>query len=185
MENSFYYFFSATPQVLGGVLALFGIFMIFKIERLQIEILGLSKNIQSEIMTVNNSKGLINWVMLNEFFDAFQESNSIENFESINYNAQRLEIWIKEQGAGNSKYFKGCSTIITKTGIRKLIIKESAVATKYIICTIILCLGILPFGNWIIVHPVFLWTFFATVITMLVYCFSKFYNVFRLSLGVS
>ena len=34
MKDSFYYFFSATPQVLGAILALFGVFVIFKIDNL-------------------------------------------------------------------------------------------------------------------------------------------------------
>jgi len=39
MENSFYYFFSATPQVLATILALFGFFLIFKIQALKDELI--------------------------------------------------------------------------------------------------------------------------------------------------
>lgn len=39
MENSFYYFFSATPQVLGGLIALTGVFVIFKLEANKRELL--------------------------------------------------------------------------------------------------------------------------------------------------
>jgi len=38
MSNSFYYFFSTTPQVLAAILALFGVFVIFKIQTLEIKI---------------------------------------------------------------------------------------------------------------------------------------------------
>ena len=40
MSDSFYYFFSATPQVLGGILALFGVFVIFKIQTIKAELIA-------------------------------------------------------------------------------------------------------------------------------------------------
>lgn len=43
MSNSFYYFFSATPQVLGGVLALFGVFVIFKIQTIKTSLLSVGE----------------------------------------------------------------------------------------------------------------------------------------------
>ena len=46
MESSFYYFFSSTPQVLGGVLALFGVFVIFKIQALKDELLVQASDIR-------------------------------------------------------------------------------------------------------------------------------------------
>ena len=45
MSNSFYYFFSATPQVLAGILALFGVFIIFKIQTLKSELIGIGQYI--------------------------------------------------------------------------------------------------------------------------------------------
>ena len=47
-NNSFYYFFSTVPQVLGAVLALFGVFVIFKIQTIQQDLLGLAKSIMDE-----------------------------------------------------------------------------------------------------------------------------------------
>ena len=44
MSNSFYYFFSAIPQVLGGILALFGVFVIFKLQLFENQLLGMSRN---------------------------------------------------------------------------------------------------------------------------------------------
>ena len=45
MENSFYYFFSAVPQVLGGVLALFGVFVLYKIQTLKDEQVSIASDI--------------------------------------------------------------------------------------------------------------------------------------------
>lgn len=39
MENSFFYFFSATPQALAAILALFGFFLVFKLQSLKEEML--------------------------------------------------------------------------------------------------------------------------------------------------
>jgi hypothetical protein len=48
MENSFYYFFSATPQVLGGILALFGVFVIYRIQAITSELKGICQYIIDE-----------------------------------------------------------------------------------------------------------------------------------------
>ena len=45
MSNSFYYFFSSTPQVLGAILALFGVFVLFKIEIIKAHLIGIGKSI--------------------------------------------------------------------------------------------------------------------------------------------
>ncbi|MEI6048534.1 MAG: hypothetical protein WCS03_06515 [Bacteroidota bacterium] len=45
MENSFYYFFSSTPQVLGGIWALFGVFVLFKIQSLTTDLISISKEL--------------------------------------------------------------------------------------------------------------------------------------------
>ncbi len=50
MNNSFYYFYSATPQVLSGVLALFGVFVIFKIQTIKSEILSIGLNIYENLI---------------------------------------------------------------------------------------------------------------------------------------
>jgi hypothetical protein len=54
MENSFYYFFSAVPQVLGGVLALFGVFVVFKVQSLKSQLLGIAKTFVQKRDTFNN-----------------------------------------------------------------------------------------------------------------------------------
>jgi hypothetical protein len=42
-SNSFYYFFSATAQVSGGILALYAVFVVFKIKTRKDELLGLGQ----------------------------------------------------------------------------------------------------------------------------------------------
>lgn len=45
MSNSFYYFFSATPQVLAAILALFGVFVVFKLQSVQSRLVGIGQTI--------------------------------------------------------------------------------------------------------------------------------------------
>jgi len=47
MTNSFYYFFSATPQVLAAILALFGVFVIFKVQTIKSELLAFGQVINN------------------------------------------------------------------------------------------------------------------------------------------
>jgi hypothetical protein len=49
MSNSFYYFFSAVPQVLSGILALFGVFVIFKVQTLKSHLFGIVPAILNEM----------------------------------------------------------------------------------------------------------------------------------------
>jgi hypothetical protein len=45
MENAYYYFFSATPQVLAGIIALFGVFVLFKLQALSNELSPIANNL--------------------------------------------------------------------------------------------------------------------------------------------
>ena len=45
MLDTFYYFFSAVPQVLAGILAMFGVFTIFKLQAMQGNLIGLGDEI--------------------------------------------------------------------------------------------------------------------------------------------
>ena len=49
MDDSFFYFFSTVPQVLGAVIGLFGIFVLFKIQILKEEIIEVSKDLKNSI----------------------------------------------------------------------------------------------------------------------------------------
>lgn len=49
MENSFYYFFSAVPQVLAAAMGLFGLFVLFKIQVLKDEILEVSTDLKNTL----------------------------------------------------------------------------------------------------------------------------------------
>ena len=64
MENSssFYYFFSATPQVLAGILALFGVFVIFKIQTIRKQLTGIGQSIIDEVTRLK----ITHTVILNE-----------------------------------------------------------------------------------------------------------------------
>ena len=62
MSNSFYYFFSATPQVLAGILALFGVFVIFKIQTIRKQLTGIGQSIIDEVTRLK----ITHTVILNE-----------------------------------------------------------------------------------------------------------------------
>ncbi len=53
MSNSFYYFFSAVPQVMGGILALFGVFIVFKIQAIESNIIGIGQSLLERFRRLN------------------------------------------------------------------------------------------------------------------------------------
>lgn len=69
MENSFYYFFSATPQVLSAVLALFGVFVLFKIQSLTTDLISIGKELLHWLQTYTV-------IMVNR--ESFEEISSLE-----------------------------------------------------------------------------------------------------------
>lgn len=61
MTNSFYYFFSAAAQVLAAILALFGVFVIFKIQSLTSELLEEGRKLEHIVtskISLFNEKGV-------------------------------------------------------------------------------------------------------------------------------
>lgn len=56
-SNSFYYFFSAVPQVMGSVLALFGVFVLFKLSEVKSQMIGICKTIIKETIDYKYKDG--------------------------------------------------------------------------------------------------------------------------------
>jgi hypothetical protein len=179
MENSFYYFFSAVPQVLGGILALFGVFVLFKIQALTTELTSSAtkladyaydysdKNDDSTILSIRNnfSKTLRTWI------------NS-RNIDKIKY--------ILDMNADNklkqAHYYKSFS-IEFDEGYRiyKELIRRTINSTAFTAGIIIFCLAIIPLGNWIICYPAILIAIFIAVIVCVIIAFRLLLTILKKS----
>jgi hypothetical protein len=168
MNNSFYYFFSSTPQVLGGVLALFGVFIIFKIQSSRSLLIGIAQTIINENSRYNSTnpddykliKGrvLVKPVVA-ELQDAINKGDTKEINNIIKYIDNPRLIIHKE------RYVK------TYHSLRSLI-RNTIIWSVFTAIAIVICLLILPFGCNILNHPRILNTLFCIVLFFIIGCFS-------------
>ena len=95
MSNSFYYFFSAVPQVLAAILALFGVFVVFKIQNTETQLIAIGKSLKSLVwdlikksteFKLTKSKSTI--LYYGEFAEALDRND-------INRMKSNMELWIK------------------------------------------------------------------------------------------
>jgi|WetSurMetagenome_2_1015567.scaffolds.fasta_scaffold399711_1 hypothetical protein len=175
MENSFYYFFSAVPQVLGGILALFGVFIIFKLQTLNGEI-------------------LIKGGEFVQYYIGHTKTPDPTSSAILEINAYKLRDAIK---SGNLKLFK-----ILLDNIRDDLIKESEKYIElnnlyklgpnlqdatiiYSILTaaiIVICLSIIPFSQFFQNHTGLLKLAFGLTIFLIIICFVYLINILNTSL---
>ena len=145
MNNYFYYFFSTVPQVLGAVLALFGVFVVFKIQTIKDDLLGLAQAIRDrtrvyvyEGLLIDKCKDVSPTEFL-RYIDELIQRNGIDTlvkkFAELSPNLA-FESQIKQYSA-NYEVLKGLT--------RKTIIWSLFTAS-----TIFLCVIILAFANYIL-----------------------------------
>jgi len=176
LSNSFYYFFSAVPQILGAVLALFGVFVLFKLQSLSTEIIG----------------------ELPSFYN-FLNTRTIQ--EDQDAEERRIDLWYDVEKGIRTKNIKALKTSVDANApaIAKYkdiigytekfykvyseydwLIKQTIRASTFTAAIIITCLVILPLSGLIIPHPYLLYGLFtitvlsvARTFTMLVIILKK------------
>jgi hypothetical protein len=179
MENSFYYFFSATPQVLAGILALFAVFVIFKVQSLTRELLALAtylhNTIENKFDKDDNSdqkrkKVDLAWAIKRNI----ETENIVQLHEAINnYN--------NEIHTDNKIYKIRKERFDTVYAKKQNLINDTIKASKITGFTIISCLGILPFGKIIICHTIIICTIFLVVLVYVGIIFNRLLTILKKS----
>lgn len=187
MVNSFYYFFSATPQVLGGVLALFGVFVVFKIQELKAQLIGLLQTLHN----LYERKPFYDIIDLDQpIFDRIYQSLKIGNplipikdVKSIkskvlhltaDYNREKellegskysdeYESLLKKIDK-NDSYFIVLNNFDTVFKNYESIINSTIKWSIFTASTIVICLSIIPFGVFLLDHPILLKLLFLFLI---------------------
>ena len=156
--NSFYYFFSATPQVLAAILALFGLFVVFKIQDIKNQLLGIGQSIIDEVQSPVNWKKRYS---LNASKDNFQSVPEFKN--KINErNIKELQNLIHQIEHPSYTIFKDKYNELYSS--RENLINNT---TRWSIVTaiiIVFCLVILFLDNCILNHTTILYILFAILI---------------------
>lgn len=179
MENSFYYFFSATPQVLGGTLALFGVFVIFKIQALKDELL-IEAKFSERILSYYSEKGETDKAseIRGKIISKILEALPIKDIKSINdaLNMDVNNLLAKLDTFNNTKL--EFTILFTR---HQNLINETLKSSKFTAIIVVFCLVLLPFGKWIICYPVILMLIFIAVIICVAIIFYKLYEILKKS----
>jgi|GEM_PF-4429554 len=176
MENSFFYFYSATPQVLGGILALFGVFVIFKLQTIKNQLIGIGQAIIDE---VNRRNKLSNPIRLSDKLDTSIILNSLKkaiNRDDINELKTAIGL-IESQDFGTSwrKY-------MDVYDFYKSLIRNTLALSIFTASVIVLCLIIIPFAENILCNTTILYTLFILVIICIITCFAGLIIILKKSL---
>lgn len=169
MENAYYYFFSAVPQVLAGVMALFGVFVLFKLQSLSNELSEIVKtlwqdfkysNIQetSDISEIRSKLSVL-------LYDAF----NIKSFKALADYFKTFDDKIFSKYPNYTAYQKRFKTIYNTY---EDILKRTIFATTFTGIIIIICLALLPFAKFLSCNYVLVFSLFTIIIicVSIVFC---------------
>lgn len=171
MSNSFYYFFSTVPQVLGGVLALFGVFVVFKIQTIKSELLGFGKFVSMEI------KGHTDRVISSLENDdvAKQINNAVDSGDIHEIKAIFHMINNHDYATYSNKYFELFEFL---DDLKTETISWSTIS----VILIILCLLAFPFTNLIINCSIILYGSMFFTIILISICLIKLITILQKAL---
>lgn len=174
MENSFYYFFSAVPQVLGGVLALFGVFVVFKIQTFKSQLLGIGNAVILKIQDKINVSEIINnedkqTTLTN--IQTYIEKSDVEGLSEIMKLLNNTQVTI----------FRDNYQIVHL--LLKDLITKTIKASIYTALVVFFSLSLIPFGTFFLNHILLLYFLFAVVILAIGGCFYLFVSILKIALN--
>jgi hypothetical protein len=157
MSNSFYYFFSATPQVLGGILALFGVFVIFKIQSLRNELITIGKTMISNVENYSDQSDGILSIQIKAHTTFAVNRNDLKGLKSA------FDIFSNKNNYFYKEFYRVYSSY-------KSIIRRTIYLSVFTAFIIFLCLSVLPFGTFILCHAYLVYYLFFIVIDSIFIC---------------
>jgi len=182
LSNSFFYFFSATPQVLAAIMALFGVFIIYKMQALKdeliviaSEVLKLLESFSFPLLDVEEEKRR---TAIAAFSDAIQHKylffvnsviNGIPNFldeDAIRKSTAKVII---------SRFNNGFS-------LHQFLFKSTIFLSSFTAFLIIACLSTIPLGCFLLTHLVLLNWIYGIIIISLVLCFVGLIIILKIAL---
>lgn len=174
MENSFYYFFSATPQVLGAVLALFGVFVLFKIQSLTTDLISIGNELLKWLQLY--SQNMVNKESFEEIYNLESDISKSILTRDIRYLSKSI---VKNRILKDTTSLEICSRFDNVYLIYKKLVDRTIHSSKITGIIIISCLLIIPFGKWIYCKPVLLFSLFFIIILSVGYILYNFYVILK------
>jgi hypothetical protein len=179
LSNSFYYFYSATPQVLGGIMALFAVFVIFKIQALKDELLSLAQYLHNtlhgisekgESAEMQKKRGKLAW----EIKRNIEAKNIVQVYEAIKRYNDELHTTNKVYKVRKERFDDVYS-------IKENLVSDTITASTITAFIVLFCLGILPFGKLVICHTIFMGIIFGVVLLCVGIIFYKLLSILKKS----
>jgi hypothetical protein len=159
MANSFYYFFSSTPQVLGGILALFGVFVVFKIQNSKTVLFGIGQSIfdlsnerfrmQFPGLDASTTSDIIGFIQKGDTNGLYNTVKKISSESYLNLKIRYISVY---------------------DNLQKLI-KRTILWSIITTMTIIICLSAIPFSSNILNHLQLFYTIIGVTLILVVICF--------------
>ena len=177
MSNSFYYFFSATSQVLGTVLALFGVFVIFRIQSIKDNMIGIGQSLLERLERLSAKQSQSFKLPQGYTFANYKRTlkNAITR-KDIDNLKDKIELNTNQQ----YKYYN--RNIIKLENLLNDLIKNTIRWSISTAVFIIICLLILPFGNFFLCHKCFLYSIFLIAISGITFIFFNLISILKNSL---
>lgn len=183
--NSFYYFFSAVPQVLGGILALFGVFVIFKIQTLKSQLLSIGQSIYDKGDNLIRTTGVIfsKEIGNTSFLFVLERGLKKNNINDLKYVIDMIDDDLDEGNIIQALHFKlyhenYCEVFDTLQSLINSTIKWSV----FTACIIVFCLAVIPFGNLILKHTTIQYILFNVLIVCIILCFYGLISILKKAL---
>ncbi|HVN57587.1 MAG TPA: hypothetical protein VMT63_04765 [Bacteroidales bacterium] len=164
INSSFYYFFSTTPQVLGAILALFGVFVIFKIQSMKSQLFGMGQTIIDDYWI---KWGKSNALILNDNIgndDIITELNLSISRNSLSSLDNTINLVENKEFALYVKSFNNMN------GFLKSLVNETILWSAFTSLTLFISLLIIPCGNFLLSHKTLLTTSFIFILICIFMC---------------
>lgn len=167
MENSFFYFFSATPQVLGAVLALFGVFVVFKLQSLKTLLIDIAKDVVKVLDHFQPNK-----VDIDKIYKAIDENKMEDLYKTISILSDgffAIELNLTAPLGTIINYGNNKVRFVTLYFIYRNIIDTTITTTIFTVVIIVTCLAMLPFVHILKDCPIILYSICGIVIICIIY----------------
>jgi hypothetical protein len=176
MENSFYYFFSAVPQVLAAIMVMFGVIIMYKIADIKSSLIGSGKIIL-DLLKQYPKKRISKKYTNKEIIKNLEYSLVQGKVGLVSIDISYIEL-IK-----NDKYKFVVRLYDAQRKFLLALIKETIIMTLLTSTTIIICLTIIPFGEKILKDSAAKDSSYITIGILIFICLAFYTHILSKCLG--
>jgi hypothetical protein len=176
MENAYYYFFSAVPQVLAGIIALFGVFVIFKLQALSNELSPIVSTLYDTLRSSNKQE--YSEIRLNLAKLCFNAYNN-KSFKTVSDYFKTFDNNIFSSYPNYTVYNR---RFINTFNVYEDLFRRTVCATTFTGILIVICLALLPFAKFLSCYTVLIFIMFAIIIACVSTVFCLLVTILKKSL---